>query len=141
MSSFQSSVTFSPPVDFPFSFPFKALICAQLNKPSAGDLSGTYSFMCDCALVSLCIYCFCVCVFISSMWWEGSGEVVVVVVGACCCIWTLGSRLISLSHPQHSPGSLAVSINNRSLWLPQASCLKSQSSMKWPLLNYWDGHI
>lgn len=31
------------------------------------------------------------------------------------CIWTLGSRLISLSHPQTSPSSLGVSINNQSL--------------------------
>lgn len=54
-----------------------------------------------------------VCAFMSSMWrkregWSGGR-------GGCGCIWTLGSRLNRLSHPQPSPSSREVSINNQSL--------------------------
>lgn len=91
----------------------------------------------------LWVYNLCLCVYGQhvEMSKEESGDGWVGWGGGSSCIWTLGSELISLSHPQPNPASLRVPINNKSLWLPRASCLKSQSSMKWPLLNYWDGHI
>lgn len=64
---------------------------------------------------------------------EGRGK------GAASGLWE-ADRSASLTH---SIGQAArgAPINKQSLWLPRASCLKSQSSMKWPLLNYWDGRI
>lgn len=98
------------PLELLTSFLFKALICAPPIKPGAGDLSGTCKFM--SIHLFLCALRLRVCVFMSSMWRKGRG-------GRrgedCGCIWTLGSRLNRLSHPQPSPGGLGVSINNQSL--------------------------
>lgn len=59
--------------------------------------------------------------------------------GAAAGLWE-ADRSASLTH-SIAQAARGAPINKQSLWLPRASCLKSQSSMKWPLLNYWDGRI
>lgn len=145
MSSFQSSVTFFSHWIFPFSFPFKSshLLSADQAQCSWSQRNlQIYVRECTCFFV---LSTSRVCVFMSSMWRRGGrrrrrrerrgGGGAVVASG----LWEAGWSA-SLTHST-APASLGVSINNQSLWLPRASCLKSQSSMKWPLLNYWDGHI
>lgn len=46
------------PPDFPFSFPFEALVSAPLIKPGAEALSGICKFMCLC-LVFVCLWVAC----------------------------------------------------------------------------------
>lgn len=107
MSSFQNLVTFSSTSCFFFpaySFHLRSTDQAWCSS----SLSGICKCMCEYTLV-LCGPMLHVCAFMSSMWRGGS-------VGCGGgCIWTLRSRLISLSHPQPRPASLGVSINNKSL--------------------------
>lgn len=69
--------------------------------------------MSENAFVSLCIDASCLGVDEHVDKREGYGKVGAGAVEGGC-IWALGSRLISFSHPQTSPSSLGVSINNQS---------------------------